>query len=833
MGCFTARSRPANLSAFFRDAAACVSTWAIAAPSGAQAQALLSFERVHDQPTFVGLSLGAGLVVFSTITALLHLTSRKHWRKREAQLIAANEKLHQQAERAKAFLASEKQIVIVWDSAHSEPEIEGDVTIVLNAPLPRRVLGFGAWLTAEQARDLEQCVESLRERGEGFRKGLVSHAGRHLEAEGRAIGARAVLRIRDISGDRLELVRLRERQSELQGKFDALRTLLDAAPNPVWIRNADNKLTYVNQAYARAVDARDPKDALAKNTELLDRPEREAAAKARQAKEVWRARIHAVVAGERRLLDVVDAPLANGGASIAADLSELEALRAEHSRQMQSHTRTLDQLATGVAIFDRSKKLVFHNTAYRQLWSLDQSFLDQKPTDSEVLDRLRAARALPEQADYRAWKQSLMASYQSLEPSQQIWHLPGGRTFRVSLDPNPQGGVTYLFDDVTERFNLELQFNALTRVQSETLDTLQEGVAVFGADGRIKFHNPAFARIWRLELAQLADKPHLDAVAQACAPLSTEDNIFDELRPVVAGLHDARLGFGRQLTRADGSIVDCAAAPLPDGSTLLTFTDVTDSVRAKQYLTAFNEKLLAAEQLRADFVHHVSYELRSPLTNIIGFIQLLGDGKVGELNAKQREYIGYVLKSSAALLAIINDILDLASIDRESLELQLSDVDIAKTIKEAAEGVQDRLAESQIELRVVVLDGVGAFRADGKRIRQILFNLLSNAIGFSEPGQSVTLAAMRRGDEIVFKVSDHGRGIPPNIIEKVFERFETNTIGSRHRGVGLGLSIVQSLVKLHHGKIIIDSVEGQGATVTCIFPANGAALQQSEDPAAE
>jgi signal transduction histidine kinase len=191
---------------------------------------------------------------------------------------------------------------------------------------------------------------------------------------------------------------------------------------------------------------------------------------------------------------------------------------------------------------------------------------------------------------------------------------------------------------------------------------------------------------------------------------------------------------------------------------------------------------------------------------------------VGPLNDKQREYAGYVQQSSAALLAIINDILDLATIDRDAMELQLGDVDIASSIREAVAGVQDRLADSHVELSVVAPRDIGAFRADGKRVRQILFNLLSNAIGFSEPGQTVTLQALRRDDELVIKVSDHGRGIPPELLDRVFERFETHTVKSRHRGVGLGLSIVRAFVELHGGRVRIDSAPGEGTVVTCLFP---------------
>ncbi len=194
-------------------------------------------------------------------------------------------------------------------------------------------------------------------------------------------------------------------------------------------------------------------------------------------------------------------------------------------------------------------------------------------------------------------------------------------------------------------------------------------------------------------------------------------------------------------------------------------------------------------------MHHVSYELRSPLTNIIGFVQLLGDSSIGSLNAKQIEYAGYVTKSSAALLAIINDILDLATIDMDAMELNLGTVDIAQTMTEAAEGVQDRLAENAIKLQIVAMDGIGAFTADGKRLRQILFNLLSNAIGFSFPGQTVTLAALRRDGEVVFKVSDQGRGIPLDVLERVFERFRLGQqrvppsrrrAGAVHRAVARG-----------------------------------------------
>lgn len=795
-------------------------------PVFAAAPGDLAAAPIHE-PSIVGVSVIVGLVLFSAITAMLHLTGRQQWTQRERALVGELDAARAQLDRARVFLSAEPQIIVAWGAPSGEPDIEGDIALVTDAPVPRRVLGFGAWLEPALAQQLDASVERLRARGEGFRMSLVSVSGRHLEAEGRAIAGRAILRIRDVSGDRMELLALRQRHGELNAQMEATRAMLDAVSDAVWMRDKTGKLVWVNAAYARAVEARDGADAAEKKLELLDHEAREAATRAVGAGEAWRARLNALVSGERRLIDIVDVPSPFGSVAFARDLSELETMRGDLERQMESHARTLDQLSTAVAIFDGRKRLAFHNAAYRQLWGLPQAFLDQHPSDPEVLDRLRAERRLPEHADFRAWRQSVLAAYQSPETRDNIWYLPDGRTLRVVSHPGPQGGVTYLFDDVSERFNLESQFNALTRVQGETLDQLQEGVAVFGTDGRLKLHNPAFARLWRLDEAALVARPHFDAIAQRCAPECAIADGWSRIREVVTGLHEQRVGLSARLERKDGDVLDCAAQPLPDGATLVTFIDVTAQVSVERALTERNRALIDAENLRNDFVHHISYELRSPLTNIIGFIQLLNEESIGPLTARQREYVRFVMQSSSALLAIINDILDLATIDKNAMQLDLETVDIRETMQAAAVGVQDRLTESGIELSIVALDDIGAFRADRKRVRQILFNLLSNAIGFSEHGQTVTLAAMRRGSEIVFKVKDAGRGIPPDVLDKVFDRFRSHTIGSRHRGVGIGLSIVRALVELHGGRIQIDSAPGEGTVVTCIFPAEG--VDQSVD----
>ena len=625
------------------------------------------------------------------------------------------------------------------------------------------------------------------------------------------------MRLRDVSGIKGELAALTARHERLVDDMTALRTLVDSLPFPVWARDREGRLDFVNAAYAGAVDTADPNEAVERNLELLDRSVREEAARALGSDTPYRNRVPTVIAGARRIFDVVEMPTRAGSAGIGVDFTELENLKAEMTRMIDAHRRTLDQLATGVAIFGADQTLRFYNEAYRTLWDLDVSFLDHSPTDTAVLDRLRASRKLPEQQDFRSWKNQLHEAYRAIEAKEDLWHLPDGRTLRVVTTPNTEGGVTYLFDNVTERLDLERRYDALIRVQGETLDNLAEAVAVFASDGRLRLHNPAFQTMWNLPVEALAERPHIEAVIAWCAPLQPEDQTMRALRTAVTSIGQRDSVKGR-LEGRNGSVVDVATLPLPDGATLVTFQDVTDSVNVERALRERNEALETADEIKINFLHHVSYELRSPLTNIIGFAHFLGDPSTGPLTDKQSEYLGYITVSTNSLLALINDILDLASIDADTMALTLGSVDIRKTVEAAAEGIGDRLVKDRIKLDIDVPTNIGEFSGDERRVRQILYNLLSNAVGFSPADSTVRLHAERTENSVVFSVTDQGPGIPPEMKNRIFDWFETHPMGSQHRGAGLGLSIVRSFVELHGGTVGIDSEVGKGTTVTCSFP---------------
>jgi signal transduction histidine kinase len=781
--------------------------------------ALAADVSARGQQQLATLTLTLGLLVFSVLAVVVLLRTRRS--AGDAANLTRDEvnALNAERDRLKALLMAEPQVLVAWGAGADVPEILGDTDLIVPGAAQQRVLAFGAWLDAAQAQEIERAVETLRADGRGFVMTLTTRAGNPVEAEGRAIGGSAILRLRDVSGIARELMDLKGSDERLKADLALMRGLLDSLPAPAWARDRDGRLIFVNSAYARAVEAADAGDAVAREIELLDRTGRGEVERARTAAEAYTGRLPAIVRGERRMFDVVDVPNGDGSAGMAIDRTEAQTMRAELSRMIEAHRRVLDQLATGVAIFNVDRKLAFYNNAFRSLFDIDGGFLDQTPTDSAVLDRLRADHKLPEEQDFRQWKQQLYEAYRAVEPQEHMWHLPDGRALRVVTTPNPEGGVTYLYDDVTERLDLHRRYDALIKVQSETLDNLAEAVAVFGPDGRVRLHNPAFQRLWKLSPEALDQHPHVESVAAWCQALHDDNAVWRNLRGAVTAI-DGREPIAARIERRDGTMLDLTTMPLPDGATLVTFQDVTDSVNVERALREKNEALEAADAIKIDFVHHVSYELRSPLTNIIGFANLLGDPAFGALNDKQREYLGYITTSTNALLAIINNILDLATIDAGAMTLNLGEVDIRACMEAAAEGVQDRLVKNDIRLDIRTPASIGSFVADDRRLRQVLFNLLSNAVGFSPAGQTVTLSAERQSEAVVFTVIDRGPGIPPAQKDKVFDWFETDPHGSEHRGPGLGLTLVRSFVELHGGSVTIESTPGEGTVVVCVFPAS-------------
>src|SRR6478752_1952462 len=247
--------------------------------------------------------LALGVLLFAVVTAIMLVRMRLRASAAEAASRDEITALKAERDRFSALLMSEPQILVSWAAADNAPDILGDTTLVTSATMPQRVLAFGSWLEPDKAQAMEHAVDALRADGEGFDMQLMTLAGRAVEADGRAIGGRAVLRLRDASGLKRELAELNARHERLVNETDSLRMLIDALPSPMWTRDIAGALTFVNPAYVRAVEAKDPADAMARSVELLTRVARDEASRARASGRSYSARTPAIVAGSRRSFD--------------------------------------------------------------------------------------------------------------------------------------------------------------------------------------------------------------------------------------------------------------------------------------------------------------------------------------------------------------------------------------------------------------------------------------------------------------------------------------------------------------------------------------------------
>ena len=691
-----------------------------------------------------------------------------------------------------ALLDSSRDAVVVWNAGEERAWGYGGANNVVQS-----------CLAGSNSAELAEALARLNQNGTAFRLNTKTEAGESVTLRGQPVGSMAGVWIESSRG----------------GAESDFRTVLDAVPIPVWVRDQSCMLRWGNRAFLGAIGRNNLETAIADQASL-ERSERDLAAAARAEGHQGEAKRFVVVGGQRRALAFTHVPLANSEVvGTAIDVTDLANIEARLQQHIDAHADTLDKLATAVAIFDRERRLAFYNGAYARLWGLPESWLDSHPSDEEILDRLRETRKLPEQRDYQGWKRRRLALYEEASEyiPDDLWYLPGGKALRVIVQPHPFGGLTVLYEDVTEKLALESSYNTLIKVQSATLDTLNEAVAVFGPDARLKLHNAAFARLWELQAHDLAGEPHVQKIGQACAARFGDAAMWQNLTLSVASGANRSRNWG-QVERSDGKALALALASLPDGATLITFTDVTDRSRIESALRDRADALEAADRLKSDFVHHASFLFRDPLNAVHGFATLLAGGQTGALNKKQQEYVNDILAASNTLADVTSDILDLALIDSGALRLTLDRVNLHELLSRVAESLRKHAEGLGIAFCRDWDQQIGFIVADERRLRQVLFNLLSNAFRYTPREGTVVLSASISGDEVRIGVSDSGFGIPQEVKANVFDTFSARGRSGRPAGAGLGLALVNRFVELHGGWVEIESASGRGTTVTCHIP---------------
>jgi signal transduction histidine kinase len=231
------------------------------------------------------------------------------------------------------------------------------------------------------------------------------------------------------------------------------------------------------------------------------------------------------------------------------------------------------------------------------------------------------------------------------------------------------------------------------------------------------------------------------------------------------------------------------------------------------------QELENASRHKSDFLARMSHELRTPLNAIIGFSEVLHEQMFGELNERQLAYVDDVLEAGKHLLSLINDVLDLAKIEAGKMELELSEVAIPEVLRSAVSMHSERASRGGVELSLTTEPEEITISADGRRVRQIVFNLVSNAVKFTPSDGRVDVSARADNGRVEVAVADTGPGIAPEELETIFEEFKQASDDKRAEGTGLGLPLSRKLVELHGGRLWVESAAGKGSTFRFTLPA--------------
>ncbi|HEX4270225.1 MAG TPA: PAS-domain containing protein [Rhizomicrobium sp.] len=489
--------------------------------------------------------------VMQAIIPCIFLGSWMHVRMRKLRRVSATDRATAEVAQTfrEALLAGSAQGVVVLRGSDQDRQYFGD----------GRAL-YESCMDCPQAGKAIRAIDGLAEEGTPFTLRLRTEEG-NLTLRGTPVAGRAVLYIdRDVAPDDQE----------------RYRELLESLPIPIWMRGPGQAITWANRAFLSTLGFSNLEDAIAANA-ALEWSERDLTIRVLESRAPVECRASAIVKGESRVFSMGLSPMgAMSVAGFATDVTDFVRMESRLQLVNDAQEEMIEHIPFAVATFDADRKLASFNNAYAEMWELPRTWLETHPFYGDILDRLRDRRRLPEQRCFPEWKAAQLQTFGSAKKSEEFWHMPNGKSVRIGVQPHLAGGVFVLFQDITERLRLESSLNLLTQVQKATLDTLDEGIAIFGTDGRLVLHNVLFARMWKLSEDELGAQPHFAELANICTARIGRDGIWGIVSCGVNSATPESFGEWGKTRRADGRIISLSLSRLPNGATVVTFADLTD-----------------------------------------------------------------------------------------------------------------------------------------------------------------------------------------------------------------------------------------------------------------
>ena len=519
-----------------------------------------------------------------------------------------------------------------------------------------------------------------------------------------------------------------------------------------------------------------------------------------------------------RRFDVASDPTPDGGFVISvSDITPL--VRAEAAAESRAGLlRTmLENNTSGVLLYDHERRLRAFNSLAVTLTDLPTlpDSIGMTLDDMLALQLTTGNLGAGEQGELERQRLTKLDRSKA-NRSQRV--TGSGRVLNFASDPTPDGGFVASLTDVTPLARAEEEAKRRAEILGVMLGNIRHGIVLFDAAGCLVASNAKLRELLNLPDDALQPGTHMhDMVDALCA---RGEYGMGEAGLRVAEVIKARPRFSpvRSLRpRPDGTVLEVVSDPTPDGGWVVTYTDVTEERRIRDELEAAREAAEAANRAKSRFLATMSHELRTPLNAVIGFSDIL---RGQPSSAQTAEFATAIHEAGWHLLSLIDDILDITKTESGGAPLVLENVALVPLIEGAVRMVHQAALAGQLTLTVELPPGLPTLRADARRLRQVLLNLLNNATKFTLEGGSITLRARCDAKGLTLEVEDTGIGIAAHDIERAFEPFTQldSALSRRFPGSGLGLHLCRLLTEAQGGKLVLDSTLGVGTIARLTFP---------------